>query len=286
MKAIKILLLLTIPLLSIAHSDNNIKTYTLQEAISQKIAEVLRIQNIGNSLIQIKIKNTHKKKDFNIHFETGLQLLAKDSSEQDLIILEERTLLVKAGAIISTNLITYCAQAKYKNPNQGSLFELKESADGKLLELVQFLAPIKDVAYIAQQAIWAVTDDHDLKGLFHEDLKTSLKIQQFVANLTGKEAPKYTVRYKDGREGEIAFNTEVILIVGQHEYNLAEDALVTCQIFNEAGEMVQEVFNAMEQKKGKVRFNFQFKALDLPKGKYVSKVIIKGEIVKEEWVEA
>ena len=76
------------------------------------------------------------------------------------------------------------------------------------------------------------------------------------------------------------------VIVGHHEYILEEDATVTCQIFNEEGEMVQEVFKDMAQRGGKIKFNFQLKALDLPKGKYVSRVLIEEKVFQEKWVEA
>ena len=287
MKILQIcLLLIALPLLLAAAPDGKVKTYTLHDALNKKLVEILQVEYVGEQSLQIKLKNTHPKKDIKVQFETGLQFASRDSSEQDQIILIERILLVKAGKTISPKFVSYCTQASNISPGKGSAFDLKETANGKLLELAQFLSPIKDSEYTAQHAVWAVTDDHDLKGLFHQDAKTAFKIQKFVADLTGKALPKYTVRYKDGSERQVAFTGEAIIIYGHHEYILEEDAKVTCQIFNEAGEMVQEVFNSMDQKRGKVRFNFHLKAMDLPKGKYVSKVLIKGEVFQEEWVEA
>jgi len=264
----------------------NVKTLSLQDAIQQKIIVLSSVKCSNYQSLQLQLKNVHKRKDIKVHFSTGLQFASKDSSEQDQIILQERTLLVKAGKSINPTFVSYCTQATNRSPKTGSLFNLKANADGKLLELASFLSKIRDIQYTAQHAVWTVTNDHDLKGLHHDDLKTAIKIQNFVANLTNKPLPKYTVRYKDGRENQVAFTGEAIIIYGHHEYILEEDAVVTCQIFNEAGEMVQEVFKDMTQRGGKIRFNFKLKALDLPKGKYVSKVFIEGKTFQEEWVEA
>lgn len=269
-----------------AAPDANVKTLSLQEAIEQKIIVLSSVKCSEYQSLQLHLKNVHKRKDIKVHFATGLQFASRDTSEQDQIILQERTLLVKAGRSISPTFVSYCTQATYRSPKKESLFDLKDNANGKLLELVSFLSKIKDSEYTAQHAVWTVTNDHDLKGLYHDDLKTAIKIQNFVANLTKKPLPKYTVRYKDGRESQVAFTGEAIVIYGHHEYILTEDAVVTCQIFNEAGEMVQQVFKDMAQRGGKIRFNFKLKALDLPKGKYVSKVFIDGKTFQEEWVEA
>ncbi len=269
-----------------AAPDSNVKTLSLQDAIDQKIIVLSTVKCPDYQSLQLYLKNVHKRKDIKVHFSTGLQFASRDTSEQDQIILQERTLLVKAGRSISPKFVSYCTQSNYRSPKTESLFDLKENANGKLLELASFLSKIKDSEYTAQHAVWTVTNDHDLKGLHHDDLKTALKIQKFVADLTNKPLPKYTVRYKDGRESQVAFTGEAIVIYGHHEYTLTEDAVVTCQIFNEAGEMVQQVFKDMAQKGGKIRFNFKLKALDLPKGKYVSKVFIDDKTFQEEWIEA
>ncbi len=280
------LLFLVIPSISKAAPDTKIKTFSLQEAIQQKIIVLSSIQSVAYQSLQLRLKNVHQRKDIYVYFPTGLQFASRDSSEQDQIILQERTLLVKAGRTISPTFVSYCTQSNHHSPGKESQFDLKENANGKLLELASFLSTIKDINYTAQHAVWTVTNDHDLKGLHHDDLKTAIKIQKFVADLTGKPLPKYTVRYKDGRERQVAFTGEAIVIYGHHEYILKEDATVTCQIFNEAGEMVQQVFKDMTQKGGKIRFNFKLKALDLPQGKYVSKVFIEGKTIQEQWVEA
>ncbi len=272
--------------ISWGHPQGKVSTYTLQEAIEKKLAKIISVKYIGEKKLQIVVANIHNRKDIKIHFQTGLQFASRDTSEQDQIILQERILLVKADKSIKAAFVGYCTQATNLSPGKESLFDLKEIADGKLLQLCEYLSKIKGIEHTTQHAVWTVTNDHDLKGLYHEDAMTAIKIQHFVSDLTGKPLPKYTVKYKDGSERQVAFNAEAILIVGAHEYDLTADAVLSCYIYNETGEMVQKVFKDMEQKRGHIKFQFKLKALDLPPGKYVSKVF-KGEVLLQEiWVES
>lgn len=279
-------LLSSLSLGALAAPNAKTPTFTLQDAIAKKMIVLSQVKRVQKQSLQLTIKNILKHKDIKIYFPTGLQFASKDSSEQDQITLQERLLLVQAGKTIHPSLRSYCTQSNHISPALGSGFSLKPVANGKLLELASFLAKVPDSEYTAQHAIWSITNNHDLKGLYHKDFKTALKIQQFVAKLTGKALPKYTVQYKDGSERQVAFTGESIKIHGHHEYTLEKDVVATCQLFDEAGTMVQEVFKAMPQRKGKIRFNFHLKTMDLPKGKYVSRVFVGGKVFQEEWIEA
>lgn len=285
MKHLPFLLLLgLIALSSFTRSDQKVKTYELQKAMDDGLVELLSIEHLGDKQLKIRIKNLHKRKDFKVHFKTGLQFASQDTSEQDQIIIHGRSVLAKAGKTVSPTFTSYCTQASNISPGSGSIFSLKKEADGKLMELASFLSKKRDMDYMAQQAVWVVSDDHDLRGLHHEDTQKALEIQQFVSELTGKPLPEYTIRYKEALEGQRAFTREAVMVVGIHAYQLKEDGYFSCRIYNEAGELVQEVFDNMLQKKGNVRFNFKLKAWNLPKGKYVSRVFKDGEVFEEKWV--
>jgi hypothetical protein len=278
------LLLGLIALSSFTHPNPKVKTYELQKAIDEGLVELLSIEHLGKKQLKIRIKNLNKRKDFKVHFKTGLQFASQDTSLQDQIIVQGRSVLVRAAKSVSPTFTSYCTQASNISPGSGSVFSLKKEADGKLMELASFLSKKRDMDYMIQQAVWVVSDEHDLRGLHHEDSREALEIQEFVSKLTGKPLPEYTIRYKEALEGQQAFTREAVMVVGLHRYQLAEDGYFSCRIYNEAGELVQEVFENMLQKKGNVRFNFKLKAWNLPKGKYVSRVFKDGELFEEKWV--
>ena len=193
--------------------------------------------------------------------------------------------MVKAGRKRNARFKGYCTQADLINPRPGSTFDLKIEREGKLHQLADFLKDIEGADEAAQHAVWALTDDHDLKGLHHPELRKAIAIQRYVAQLTGKPMPRYTVRYRPGHDGQAAFTGEVVTIHGIHEYDIPADAHFTCKIYNEAGEEVQVVFDNMLQKKGHARFTFKLEAANLPRGRYVSRVFQGEELFQEIWLD-
>lgn len=263
------------------------KTYSLQDAIDKKLVEITEVlSKEGGTNVKLALKSLNKRQDIRVQVTSGLQFASRDTGEQDIIIIEEKFLLVKAGSAASLLLKGYCTQANNSSPSKGSTFTLKATADGNLLKLAKYLKQNKDAdEYLYQHAVWVLTNDHDLKGLHHEDPEKALAMHKFISDLTGKPMPKYTVRYDDGRVGEVAFTGIIVLIVGDFEYDLDKDAKMTCEIFNEAGDMVQSVFKDMPQRQGHSKFQFKLKARDLPKGKYTSKLFKEGELFMEMEVE-
>jgi hypothetical protein len=77
-----------------------------------------------------------------------------------------------------------------------------------------------------------------------------------------------------------------ISIHTDHQYELKENTKVSCRIYNEAGEVVQEVFEGMQQRKGFNLIEVTLDARDLPKGKYATRLFANGQLLQEIWVEA
>lgn len=283
------LLLLAIILLlsSFTFSPSKVKTYDLQEALDKDLVELQSIQYAGGGELEIKIRSLSKRKDFRLRFNPGLQFASQDTSEQDQLLIKGRSYLVRAGRTISPSFKTYCTQADHIGAGSGSTFSLKTQADGKLLQLAEYLSTNRYLLDEAQHAVWVITDDHSLKGLYMDDKLRAAKLQRFVSELTGKPLPEYTVKYRPVRERRVAFTAEAVLIHGIHKYRLESDARLSCNIYNEAGEVVQKVFENMAQRRGYNKIDFTLKAYDLPSGKYVSRILNEaGEVIQEIWVEA
>ncbi len=268
-------------------SDDNSKTYSLQEALEKKLVEIKDLSSQGGtSKIKLSLSNLQKKQDLRIEIPSGTQLASQDTSEQDVIIVEFKTLLVKAQSSVNTTLKGYCTQANNRSPGEGSKFALKDKADGRLMQLAEYLRNNKDVdEYLYQHAVWVITDDHDLRGLHHDNPEKAIAMHKFIADLTGKPMPTYTVRYDDGRVGEVAFTGIIVMIYGDFEYDLEKDCAMTLEVYNEGGEMVQSVFKDMAQRRGHSRSRFKLKARDLPQGKYTSKLFKDGELFMQMEVE-
>lgn len=80
--------LLSVPFFLQAAPYQKVKTLNLQEAIDQKMILLTKVKRVKDQGLQLHLKNIHKRKDFKIRIETGLQFASRDTSEQDQIILQ------------------------------------------------------------------------------------------------------------------------------------------------------------------------------------------------------
>jgi hypothetical protein len=260
--------------------------YTLEEALKKGLVEMQSLQMDADDELHLQVRNLTKRKDFKVRFTSGLQFSSQDTSEQDQVLLYNRTFLVKAGKQINPGFATFCTQASKRGAGSGSTFLLKEKPSAELSQLAQYLSKYRDSEHTLQSAVWIISDDHDLRGLHHDDPQKRLALLKYMSQLTGKPIPGYTVRYEMPRAGEVAFSAKAISIHSEHKFRLEEDAKISCSIFNEAGEEVQKVFENMQQRRGYNRFGVTLEAKDLPKGKYVSRVFKDGKLLEEIWVES
>jgi len=272
--------------LSFTFPKGKVVTYNLTEALEKGVAEIGDIEISGERKLKIRVKNLSSRKDIRIKFTPGLQFASQDTSEQDQVLIRGGNYLVRAGRHIAPSFPTFCTQSNYLGAGEGSMFALKTSGNDQLLALAEYLNTHRYLGDAAQHAVWVITNDHDLRGLHLDDKSKALQLQSFVAELTGKPLPAYTVRYRRVQERRVAFAAEAITIHGIHKYDLQEDAYLSCTIYNEKGEAVQKLFEQMHQRAGHNKIDFTFEARDLPKGKYVSKIFSGDKIIQEIWIES
>ncbi len=100
--------------------------------------------------------------------------------------------------------------------------------------------------------------------------------------ITGQPRPQYyTIRPDEQVAGAPAFTPKVLKIVAEFEIRLDAPKTFTLGIFDEQGNMAQEVFVNKEFGKMGHRFSVEFEAENVPAGKYYIR-LKEGEAVLQE----
>jgi hypothetical protein len=232
------------------------------------------------------LSNTTRRKEFRVRIEAGTQFQAQDSSLQDQVLARTQTRFLKPGKTATYQIPAYCTESDDISPDWGSTFVLKTEQWEPLQQLMDQLKTKHYEESAVQHAVWTLTNHHDLRGLYQSDPRLRLELLTLMSERTGQPIPTFTVRYPASQPGQPAFLEEPLSIHTDHHYELKENAKVSCRIYNEAGEVVQEVFEGMQQRKGFNRIEVTLDARDLPKGKYVTRLFVNGEFLQEIWVEA
>lgn len=260
--------------------------YTLSEALEVEIIELQAITMAEDNQLQIQLKNLTRRKEFWVSVPVGLQFRAQDSTLQDQVLAKSQTRYLKPGKTVTYQVPSYCTEAGDISPSLGSTFVLKNKQWQPLQQLMDQLEHKNYEEGAVQHAVWAVTDNHNLRGLYQADPRLRLELLTLMSERTGQAMPTFTVRYPGPEPGQPAFLEQPISIHTAHRYELRENTSVSCRIYNEAGDIVQEVFEGMQQRKGMNRIEVTLDARDLPKGKYATRLFANGQLLHEIWVEA
>ncbi|MCF8245724.1 MAG: hypothetical protein K9J37_13880 [Saprospiraceae bacterium] len=258
----------------------------IAEAIKKGLITVSAEGKGGHSgeCLKLHLHNKSKKK-LEVRVPAGQIFEAGDSSLQNLMVSKEENFLVGEGASRIGKLFGFCIEASDGSPGEGSAFKLGKMAEGNLLKMAKYLNEKNMHEHpSAQYAVWAVSDADRLEGIGDPTLT------KYVADMLGKPMPEYHIKYQSPPQdrqlpGQPANWREAFAMNGLFYYDLAADKQVDFGLYNEAGELVHQLFKNRVQKRGSHKFRFEFEIRGLPKGKYFARLSNRGNLIKELAVE-
>lgn len=257
------------------------KTIDIREAIQSGLIRVVPFGNGGHTerCLQLNFENLQKK-NLEISIPAGLIFHTIDTSEQDLIIIQERLLVLEKFQKRSISFYAMCIQAGNASPMKDSPFKMGPEAEGNLLKLVHFIDEKNIRTDAAQYAIWAVTDDKRIENIGHPELAI------FTAELLGKPTPDYYIRHAaESQPGQRAFQDRPAVIDGIFKYESDMDRKVSFGLYDAAGTLLHEGFADQFQKKGSHKFKFRFEVRHIPQGQYFARLMSEGKVIAELAVE-
>jgi hypothetical protein len=191
----RIIIILCLSLIVFAFA--NISTsVTLQQALDQKLVNV-KIKSLGGyqgESATIEIQNLSKN-DLSIRIEPGRRLKADKEEYQDLLVVREQEILVKANSKTSRNITGYCCESSDSGPGTNLAYKANTMADTSLVRLAKYInTNYKQLSKNSiQQSIWAISDKHGSAAITITSEK-EMSLKNLVCNLKGEPIPWYVIR--------------------------------------------------------------------------------------------
>lgn len=261
----------------------------LSQAIKQHIVTVTA-EATGEAYnkkgLKLKIKNTGSL-TFNLIMNDGVIFTPDSAGYQPLIFAGGEKLYMNPLKETEITVQTFCADSRAMAPEKGITYSFSKVAGDTLVKILGYIKDNRLYNDLGQAAIWVFTNGHNLNNVYDgsNDYVTG-KLLDFITKTTGMTKPEYYVQSAvNNTPGQVVYEPKTLKIFAKFEEELKEPKTLTLGIFNEAGEMVQPVFENRRFGKAGHRFRVEFEAGNVPAGKYYIRLKEADAVLKETMVE-
>lgn len=238
----------------------------------QKLIETGKVKALFRSsgghqeyCIEMKVKNISDQA-LTVEIEPGRRLVADTVSDQDMLIVKDQTIALAAGQTFIAKLYAFCCQKKDRSPAKGHSFKVGTMASAALVKLAQFISKKNFSTSAVQNAIWVLSDKHNLSSVHEGDRQENAELRALTAELAGIKMPWYYISYKD--VPGMVFSDKASTLSGKIDYTLTSATSVTVIVKNTNGMIIRTLLENKAQNPGRQVVPLSFPVSGLSKGKY------------------
>ncbi|MBL8001130.1 MAG: hypothetical protein JNL05_04130 [Flavobacteriales bacterium] len=225
--------------------------------------------------------NNLRTDTLHVRIPAGWRFTSEDSTLQDLLVVEDEVLALAPKATRSVTCRAFCCEAGMGGPGSESTFLTGGMASDPLRKLARFIADGHYSDAAVQQAVWAVSDGHDLSGIDDGDAQATASLRQFVSTLTGRPVPWYTTTYAAPAEGRV-FNPAPAHITGHVEFTQRHAGILTIVVKDAQGRTVYTLDEGRDLRQGFYKVQVEVTVHGWEKGRYAICFATDGVLLKKQ----
>lgn len=259
----------------------NDDTVSVQKAFESHLIKV-DIQGKGGyqgSCISMSLTSEHNE-PMVIYVEAGRRLDSKDSTQQDILVVQDLFVSLPAKQKKKVDVTGYCCQAHNHAPAEKSVFFVGQLADKNLYDLGRYLNTARKLnPGSIQNAIWSISDNNELSSVTDDGSEEVGKLRRFLAKLKNIEMPWYNIFYK--KKKGVLFSGEPEKVTGSLSYYINDYSQVIVNIRDIKGSIVKNFPVGNQVERGNHIFYLDWNVGSMPKGMYVLFLYENGRKLKE-----
>lgn len=255
-------------------------TLTLEEAIAKKMV-TCRFTSTGSysgESVAVSVTNLTGNQ-LTITIPNGTVFKPSEDEDQDLIIVEQQAIALKAKATGNQVLDGFCMEANDHSPTTDNGMKLSKTTNAKLIELAAFVDKKGYDSNTLQDAIWAVSDGSSISNI-DSDTEQGKALRVFLAKLTNQEDPWYETRQERVVTPERLIEKNPISVNGKIRVE-SDGNMKIHEIVQKVGGEVKNTSPEMAfSRKGMVTYEFTLTVKGWEKGNYEVKVMNGTKLVQ------
>lgn len=260
--------------------DNLNHPLSLEQAIANNLVNYKITSNGGHegNCLNMDIENISLH-HLNIQLESGRNFLSNDTTKQDILIVKEEIFVLNKGEKDKRDLFGFCSQSHKGSPSINESYSIGEIKDKKTIQLTQYLSKNNYPLNAMQSAIWVLTNNRRVEGIFHQNRDSIQSLMDYVSGLTYQFTPWYSIKYKEDDNNLVS--NEAQQIYGMFEGRLQKNTKVKVVVFDmlNVPQLRKEIFINEESSSHPITLDVSL----LPHGRYhIGFYILGGGRVDEK----
>ncbi|RYZ32062.1 MAG: hypothetical protein EOP49_38075 [Sphingobacteriales bacterium] len=220
------------------------QTVLLSEAMKRRWVDIVAT-SAGGALgrcLTLSIRNKTAN-DMEFKMDDGLIFRPDDTTYQNLVVVGEERLAVKAKETGSVRLWTFCGKSYARGPRTGLNYQFWKKGDTELVSVAKYIREHSLYDYTGQHGIWSITNGHRLSSIYNSsNVEASTEFAKYIASITGRKLPGYNTIHKISTAySGVVFNPEVEEYVVDISWTTPKPRNMHVTVYKEGGELYREV---------------------------------------------
>jgi hypothetical protein len=258
----------------------------LIQAIQDKKISVSVISTGGYSgkCIQLNIKNLTNL-PYTLSIAAGTIFIPEDEGEQTILVPQKNIIALQPSETKLTLVGGYCTELKDRCPQTSSTFTISKNSNQSLADLIQFMAPLKNMdESLIQQSIWCITDGESPSNLSSVNTLNQNALRNYIFKKTGQAETWYSTKRTPEISADRNIVNAAVEINGKVDIKAIKPMELIGVVKNEAGVVVWNYPHKTSLPAGDIVFDFNLKVNGWKEGNYYMIYSCEGvELVNQKF---
>lgn len=184
--------------------------------------------HLGNC-INMQLTNLTDR-SLSVKLESGRNLISVDTNKQDILVVKEEIFVMNSGQTLSKPIFGFCSQSHKSSTDLGETYSVGNMKDKTTVQLTEYLSQNEFPLPSMQNAVWVLTNNRRVEGIFHENRDSIQALMDYVSGLTRQFTPWYSIEYQPNEEHLVSDAAKSIH--GNFEGYLASDTKIKIVVFD------------------------------------------------------
>ena len=173
-----------------------------------------------------------------VWIEAGRKLDSDNPGDQDILVVKNTNVALGPGATQIIPVEGVCCQAKNSSPDKGSRFSIGKMAPALWVVIANFISAFNFDRHTIQQAIWVLSDEHDIRSIPVDENSTEPGLREKVAEILDIPLPWYAFKYAE--DSTTLFSGDRTHVFAYIPFEVPYSTIIHGLIYNQNGEIVYQ----------------------------------------------